>query len=861
MDSIGTNRKNTVMAAGVLSFLLGGIVLAGWYTGNTLLIQVHSAFAPMQYNAALGFLLSGAGLIALCLKAGLASFLIGVVVGALGILTLFQYVSGIDLGIDQLLMKSYITTQTSHPGRMAPNSAVCFTLIGMALIARYLPGKNNLKRSIVRALGLSIIILSVAALIGYAGSLETAYGWAHLTRMALHTAMGFLFLGAGLTIFAWFETSQELNTLARYWISGGLAGIVLFVSFALWLEILDAEYALIRQNVKEKETILAQEIGKSIRVQIRAIQRMRDRWVAEKGTPEGEWRKDARNYVKDIKSLFSVYVIDQDFNIIWNESFNRIGEVDLEKTREAVSRKQLINQTIVTMRGVKGTTKDTLSVIAPFYSGDNISGYIVGLFDIEFFLGAVIPETIRIYNNIEVDTKDSKFFFGDRTSQNSDQFAGHNSPINVFGDTVWSISIWPNGRSPERELVGLTNYLAPAGVLFAVLIFLIANYSIKSFLLSRRIEDANKLNKLILDNAGEGIYGLDKKGYTTFCNNAAVEMLGYTLDEMKGRPQHELIHYHYSDGSVYPDEKCNIYHAINEGKVHTEDQEVFWRKDGTPVSIEYTSKPIMEADGEITGAVVVFRDISERKEAESKLQEYTDALKRSNKELDEFAYVASHDLQAPLRGIDNVCMWLEEDLADSLDDTSRENLGHMRARVVRMEKLLNDLLEYSRIGRKLDSSDNEIISGKGLMENIVGLINLPEGFSIKANDALNEMQIYRMPIQQILFNLINNAIKHHDKDKGVINVSVEQFGEIYEFCVKDDGPGIDPLYHEKVFKIFQTLKPRDEVEGSGIGLAVVKKMIEAAGGVISLESEAGQGCVFRFTFPKLLKEELRQEIS
>lgn len=221
-----------------------------------------------------------------------------------------------------------------------------------------------------------------------------------------------------------------------------------------------------------------------------------------------------------------------------------------------------------------------------------------------------------------------------------------------------------------------------------------------------------------------------------------------------------------------------------------------------------------------------------------------------NKELEEFAYAASHDLKAPLRVIDNASKWLEEDLQEHLTEETRESMNLLRGRVGRMERLLDDLLEYSRIGRAMDERYIDVITGDVLMANILALLSPPEGFTVKVSRSFADIHVRAMPLQQILMNLVGNAIKHHDKKQGAIEVTVEDRGGNYAFAVKDDGPGIPAQFHDQVFRMFQTLKPRDQVEGSGMGLAMVRKNIEIFGGTINLESAAGEGSIFRFTWPK-----------
>jgi PAS domain S-box-containing protein len=358
--------------------------------------------------------------------------------------------------------------------------------------------------------------------------------------------------------------------------------------------------------------------------------------------------------------------------------------------------------------------------------------------------------------------------------------------------------------------------------------------------------------KLIMGVKDYAILMLDPVGLVTTWNEGAERIKGYRAEEIVGC--------HYS--KFYTPE------AIAEGKPARELQiaaeqgrfeEEAWRvrKDGSRFWADIVITALFDANGKLRGFGKVTRDISERRAVEAEremiaaeLARYTRALERSNLELDAFAYAASHDLKAPLRVIHNASTWIEEDLAGKLTAEMSENMTLLRSRVRRMDRLLDDLLEYSRIGRETDDRHTEAISGTVLMENIQGLISPPEGFIVDATSTFAGIQVFRMPLQQILINLISNAIKHHDKKAGCIKVSVEDLGTDLRFSVRDDGPGIPAQYHEQIFKMFQTLKPRDQVEGSGMGLAMVRKHVDVAGGELKLESAVGQGSTFSFTWPK-----------
>lgn len=245
------------------------------------------------------------------------------------------------------------------------------------------------------------------------------------------------------------------------------------------------------------------------------------------------------------------------------------------------------------------------------------------------------------------------------------------------------------------------------------------------------------------------------------------------------------------------------------------------------------------------------QNLLEQKVAEqtAELQQQKKALERSNEELDKFAYVASHDLRAPLRGIDQLAKWIGEDLDNK--DEARDHLRMMRNRVKRMEKLLDDLLEYSRVGRT--KSKWKQINTRELLETSFELATPPTAFQIELDPQLPIFETVAVPFEQVLRNLINNAVKHHHREDGKITVSVEDQGHFYLFKIADDGPGISPKYHDKIFEMFQTLKPRDQVEGSGMGLAMIKKIVSTYGGTISVLSQGDQqGACFCVAWPKMV---------
>jgi PAS domain S-box-containing protein len=265
--------------------------------------------------------------------------------------------------------------------------------------------------------------------------------------------------------------------------------------------------------------------------------------------------------------------------------------------------------------------------------------------------------------------------------------------------------------------------------------------------------------------------------------------------------------------------------------------------DGQRRSYSVTYQPHRAASGEVLGVLSLAIDTTDR-------QAIQQELARSNRDLEQFAYVASHDLKAPLRAIEILVEWLQEDLRNFIGGEVQENLGLLRGRTARLHRLLDDLLAYSRAGRKPGAVAD--IDSRLLVEDLFVLLAPAETMTMTADYSLPVLHAHHAPLEQVLRNLINNAIKHHPTGKGSIRVYAQDKVDEVMFAVEDDGAGIPQEFSEKIFQMFQTLKPRDEIEGSGMGLAIVKRIVELQGGRIWFHGgPGGCGTVFKFTWKKL----------
>ncbi|HEX6209668.1 MAG TPA: PAS domain S-box protein [Methylomirabilota bacterium] len=256
------------------------------------------------------------------------------------------------------------------------------------------------------------------------------------------------------------------------------------------------------------------------------------------------------------------------------------------------------------------------------------------------------------------------------------------------------------------------------------------------------------------------------------------------------------------------------------------------------------TKQLQQANDELQAALAgtaAARDAAEQAAA---------AVTEAYRELDQFAYVASHDLKAPLRGIANLAQWIQDDVGDRLDPQSTEHMRLLQGRVHRMEALIDGILAYSRAGRLLGHP--EPVDTSALVREVVDLLAPPAGVTIQVAEGMPTLEAERVPLQQVFMNLIGNAVKYtraHRPDV-VVRVDWQDAGAALQFAVTDNGPGIAPQYHERIWGIFQTLTARDKVEGTGIGLSLVRKVVETRRGRAWVESAPGQGAAFCFTWPK-----------
>lgn len=337
----------------------------------------------------------------------------------------------------------------------------------------------------------------------------------------------------------------------------------------------------------------------------------------------------------------------------------------------------------------------------------------------------------------------------------------------------------------------------------------------------------------------EGLLVLDAADVIETVNVSAAKLLGYS-------DQEDLLGRHISKVYAFSHECLS---GISAKDNISNNETTFKRADGSHFNSLYSVTSVYDDAQQLLMKMVLFRDITPEKKYAETIALHTSNLERSNKELDQFAYIVSHDLKAPLRAISNLSSWLEEDIGESLSEENKRNLAMLRSRVARLEALINGILDYSRIGRgEVQSTPINVAT---LIREVTDLLDPPAHVKIEVGSDMPMLQGSKAMLHQVFSNLISNAIRYNDKKEPEIKIHATRKDSFYEFSITDNGPGIATEYHDKIFMIFQTLQSRDKVESTGIGLTIVKKILQTVGGKVWVESETGKGCKFVFLWPNI----------
>ncbi len=876
MDQVPSQSKTTawvlrgVQLTALLTALLGAIVIVGWLMRDSRLVQIVPGYAHLQFNAALCFLISGVGLLALTLGRPLMARACGVIVGLFGVVTFAEYVFGVNLGIDRLFMTFTFSDDLLFPGRMGKKAALAFSLAGLGLLYPASSFWLISRPWVLGTAGAFIAGLGAVILLGYVGELTSSIGWGISTGVAVHAGFGMLAFGAGLLGHAWQET-RNTSTVGTRWIVFPVACGLLLFTWNVSQSLQQGEDKFIQQLNNQKLVSLAQDVKREVMPSLQALVRMGKRWELNEGTSKAHWQDDATYYIRHDHMFQAIKWVDSALNIRWivsKEGYQRnfshhIGKDDRGKEilQSAIDQKSLwISHPITLAGGDEG-----ILVYQPLFVKGRSDGFLLAVFGFKDSLGALVEREGKAGYAFTIFDGEKKAL-GSTSTKGNDRF----QEISIELENVsWTLRLWPTDKLLEQVQTGMPEIAMLLGLLLtglvSGLVYVGQGARIRAREVSRKnveleqvmaerariqedLDEVNQQHRLILDSVAEGIYGLDLQGRTTFLNPSALEMIGGSQHEIIGKPQHDLIHHTKPDGSPYPKEDCPIYKSITEGTSHRCDADIFWRNDGTSFPVEYLSVPTRDEQQQVIGAVVTFLDITKRKQAEEEVN-------AKNKELETLLYVTSHDLREPLRGIESFANLVQSRYADKLDEKGQDFLARIVRGAQRLNTLLNDVLALSRI-RRIAATDVSI-NGREVVDDVLQSLRhrIEEtGAVVRIEEEIPQFPVEKTWITQVIFNLVGNALKftanghppdieiapYHSNGSGPAKVGI---------VIRDRGLGVPEDQTERIFQLFQRAVGR-EVEGTGAGLAIVRQIAERYGGWAWVQPREGGGSEFIVTFSR-----------
>jgi PAS domain S-box-containing protein len=350
--------------------------------------------------------------------------------------------------------------------------------------------------------------------------------------------------------------------------------------------------------------------------------------------------------------------------------------------------------------------------------------------------------------------------------------------------------------------------------------------------------------KQVAENAGDWIWEVNAEGLYTYSSPVAEKVLGYKPEEIVGKK----YLYDFFAPEVKEVLKKAAFEVLNRRESFVGFVNPVIHKNGSTIIMETTGTPVLDDKGNLCGYRGADKDVTERKRAEQRQTQLLEQLEKTNKQLREFAHLTAHDLKTPLRGIGMLAQWLSEDYRGKFDDAGQRQIDLLVKRVERMDKLIDAVLIYSTITR---NKQNERKTDLNLLINVVlAEIKPPQNIEITINKDLPTIICDEKYIAQVFHNLLSNAVNFMNKPEGLIIVDCAEESDFLKFSVSDNGPGIEPQHFDRIFRLFQTLNDRDQLETTGAGLALAKKIVELYGGKIWLTSTVGEGSTFFFTLSK-----------
>ena len=941
-----------VLLAGGVVLTLGIVVMLGWHTRNLAVIRVLPTAAPMYYNTALCFVLSGIGLLAVASKRDRLARLTGGIGGTLGGLTFSQYLFDVDLGIDQALMTDWVGFGSLPPGRMALATAVGFALSGLGLIdiSGSMAHRSARGRVWAGVAGMVSVTLGLVTLGMYMTDLMAAEDWGHIAQpMAVHTAVGLTFVGASLLRWVWQAEKQRQSNL----MSGlpTVAGVsIVTATLLLWQALLVqqqgfpvAARTVIPMVLLGGGLLMAMFVMVIVVLAQRAQRQARETTVANYVLQqEIAARKQIAAALRESEERFRLFM-DHSPAVAWirdtggryvyfNQTYERRFGVRLAEWHGKTDGElQTTEETDVFGKNDQAVlaASSPIEVIEDTLNPDGTRGtwwsfkfplqdaakkqYVAGI-GVDITARKQAEEALRTLNaeldqrvqertsdlertNAALQTEIAERTRTEEVLQESEKRLRAALAAGNLG--TWRLDLTTGvldsspicktnfGLSPEAELsyqdliaaihpedrariqaavdqamADRTDYATeyrifwPDGSIHWILVREWGLYDrggaplfmvgVTADITARKQAEEESLRlAAIVASSEDAIVSKSLDGVVTSWNAAAERMFGYRAEEMIGQPILRLL------PDDRHDEEQKILERLRRGESVDHIETVRRAKDGRLVDVSVTISPLWDARGTVIGASKIARDITTRKQAEEALAQHARDLARAHADLRQVAYVSAHDLQEPVRQVGVYTQKLAKRYRNSLDTEIQEAIDFIVEGTKRMQAQFTDLLHYLEMEEPSDGiimTDCEL-----LLQYAFDALQEPIATSgaIITHDPLPTIKAHAKHLQLVFQELLDNTVKFRNSAPPRIHIWAEREKQAWRFAVRDNGIGIDPQWTGRLFGLFRRLHPRQQYPGTGMGLAICRKIVERHGGRIWVESQLGAGTTVFFTINEM----------
>lgn len=895
--AVNVVKVTGILIAGLAGFV-GLMLVSGWKMSGDAFTS--SLIQPGRMDTGIGFLIGAIGLGLLYHKKSRYAIFPGFLLVFLGSAQLVFYLLDLNLSI------SYLLNLTQHSSKaiylQSLNLSVIFLITGFGFLA-----SQRIYNPINLLGNLGGIILSISLLIayGYYFDVPFLYKWGGVVEVNDAMIAGSFLFTAGMLTFVW-HTGKSRRAIIARWIPNLPGYVIAGIGICLWQTMVLQEQQQVYRGMKQVIASVKNELILQLDERVNGLTTLANEWKKNGRPSQKAWENQGAILLSQFGQCQSLRWIDPSFQTRYrlptqqpNAEFSGVDQQNHLLQASETPRRPLL---LAVQDSVPGEREYQLYF--PVFNKHKFDGYISG----NFLARDIFNKLIRGFSNdfsIAITDNDAQVYF--RYFTLKQDVNRQSSVFEHYGHT-WRIELWPAPAVIHEARSDLPLVLLIAIFLFAISTTFMARFAQTARARSRRIsaaqhEEAHMLKLLkssqhkliersrqleqinremaleikqrwraekkllegeyrlqaIVDTAADGIITVNREGVIESFNNAAGEMFSYESSEIIGESVNvlipEFVRFNEKNGGE------SVWRAQVEALIKSRKELVGRRKDGNMFSMDFAVSAVELETRTLYTAII--RDITDRKRTEERLHTYADKLERTNRELQEFATVASHDLQEPLRKIQTFSDRIRQKYSKTLDKTGKDYLNRIQLAAERMQALIQDWLTFSRIttNEKPFSLINLNTITQEILHDFESEIEKSKGkFTVKG---LKSIEADPEQIHQMIKSLVHNAVKFRKdgerpeisitgkmlKNSGVLKEFSANSRQYFELTIQDNGIGFEEKYSAKIFSIFQRLHTRSNYQGTGIGLAICQKVVERHGGFIRVKSEPGTGSKFIITLP------------